>query len=109
MIYLTEIVRQCIAKGVIKESSGISLDTTHIEANTTKKVPERIMKQLAKKIFKAEGIEDKEIPDYKSIEDHNEAKQVMKDFLEDVIYNATEKSSEEVAEAREVLESDLFH
>jgi len=105
---LTEIVRQCIAKEIIKESSGISLDTTHIEANTTKKVPERIMKQLAKKIFKAEGIEDKEIPDYKSIEDHNEAKQVMKDFLEEVIDNATEKSSEEVAEAREVLESELF-
>ena len=105
---LTEIVRQCIAKGIIKESSGISLDTTHIEANTIKKVPERIMKQLAKKIFKAEGIEDRDIPDYKSIEDHNEAKQVMKDFLEDVIDNATEKSSEEVAEAREVLESDLF-
>ena len=105
---LTEIVRQCIAKGIIKESSGISLDTTHIEANTIKKVPERIMKQLAKKIFKAEGIENKDIPDYKSIEDHNEAKQVMKDFLEDVIDNATEKSSEEVAEAREVLESDLF-
>ena len=105
---LTEIVRQCIAKGIIKESSGISLDTTHIEANTIKKVPERIMKQLAKKIFKAEGIEDRDIPDYKSIEDHNEAKQVMKDFLEDVIDNATEKSSEEVAEARGVLESDLF-
>ena len=46
---LTEIVRQCIAKEIIKESSGISLDTTHIEANTTKKVPKRIMKQLAKK------------------------------------------------------------
>lgn len=69
---LTEIVRQCIEKGIIKESSGISLDTTHIETNTTKKVPERIMKQLAKKIFKAEGIEDKKIPDYKSIEDHND-------------------------------------
>ena len=79
---LTEIVRQCISKGIVKEATGISLDSTHIEANTAKKIPERIMKQLAKKIFKAEGIEDAEIPDYKSIEDHNEAKQVMKDFLD---------------------------
>jgi transposase len=105
---LTEIVRQCIEKGIIKESSGISLDTTHIEANTTKKIPERIMKQLAQKIFKAEGIEDPDIPDYTGIEDHNEAKQVMKDFLEETIEKSTEKSSEEAAEAREILDSDLF-
>ncbi len=68
----------------------------------------RIMKQLAKKIFKAEGIEDAEIPDYKGIEDHNEAKQVMKEFLEETISKSTEKSSKEAAEAREVLDSDLF-
>lgn len=105
---LTEIVRQCIEKGIISEESGISVDATHIEANTTKKVPERIMKHLAKKIFKAEGIENYEIPDYKSIEDHTEAKRVMKDFLEDVIENATEKSEAEVSEAKEVLESPLF-
>ena len=53
---LTEIVRQCISKGIIKESSGISLDSTHIEANTTKKIPERIIKHLAQRIFKAEGM-----------------------------------------------------
>ena len=105
---LTEIVRQCIEKGIISEDSGISVDSTHIEANTTKKVPERIMKHLAKKIFKAEGIEEYEIPDYKSIEDPAEAKRVMKDFLEDVIENATEKSEAEVSEAKEVLESPLF-
>ncbi|MBO5561337.1 MAG: transposase, partial [Firmicutes bacterium] len=105
---LTEIVRQCIEKGIISEESGISIDATHIEANTTKKVPERVMKHLAKDIFKAEGIENYEIPDYKSIEDHTEAKRVMKEFLEDVIENATEKSKAEVAEAKEVLESPLF-
>ena len=105
---LTEIVRQCIEKGIISEESGISVDATHIEANTTKKVPERIMKHLAKDIFKAEGIENYEIPDYKSIEDHTEAKRVMKEFLEDVIENATEKSEAEVAEAKEVLGSPLF-
>ena len=105
---LTEIVRQCISKGIIKESSGISLDSTHIEANTTKKIPERIIKHLAQRIFKAEGMEEQPIPDYKSIEDHAEAKQVMKDFLEETIDRSTEKSSKEVAEAREILESDLF-
>ena len=105
---LTEIVRQCIEKGIISAESGISIDSTHIEANTTKKVPERIMKHLAKKIFKAEGIKNYDIPDYKSIEDPAEAKQVMKEFLEDVIDNATEKSEAEVLEAKEVLESPLF-
>ncbi|MGI6468278.1 MAG: transposase, partial [Syntrophomonadaceae bacterium] len=45
---IAEIVRQCVDRGIIKSSTGIVIDTTHIEANTTKKVPERIMKQLAK-------------------------------------------------------------
>jgi len=54
----------------------------HIVANTIKKVPERIMKHLAKKIFKSiekehgeipAGI-NTEIPDYKAIEDHKEAR-----------------------------------
>ena len=31
---------------------GISIDTTHSEANTFKATPERVMKHLAKKIFK---------------------------------------------------------
>ncbi len=48
---IQEVVRQCIEKGIIKGSS-ISIDATHTEANTVKKVPERIMKHLAKKIFK---------------------------------------------------------
>lgn len=44
---IAEIVRQCVAKGIIKSSNGIAIDTTHIEANTIKKVPERIMKHLS--------------------------------------------------------------
>ena len=47
---ISEIVRQCIEKNIIKADDGISMDTTHIEANTIKKVPERVMKHLAKKI-----------------------------------------------------------
>lgn len=109
---ITEIVRQCVERGIIKSSNGIVIDTTHIEANTIKKVPERIMKHLARNIFKAKGQEEYEIPDYKQIEDHVEAKQVMKDYLEGLIEQVQEETSEEVIkatkEAQEVLGSDLF-
>ena len=109
---IKEVVRQCIERGIIKSNNGIAIDTTHIEANTIKKVPERIMKQLAKKIFKAIGQEEYEIPDYTKIEDHAAAKQVMKDYLEDLIEQVGKESSEEVIqatkEAQEILESDLF-
>lgn len=49
---ITEIVRQCVEKGIIKGDS-ISIDATHISANTGKLIPERIMKHLAKRIFKS--------------------------------------------------------
>jgi dihydroorotase len=75
-------------------------DTTHIETNTMKKVPERIMKQLARKIFKAKGQQEYKIPVYTQIENHLEAKQVMKEYLEDLI----EQSSEEAA-SEKVLEA----
>lgn len=110
---ITEIVRQCVERGIIKSSNGIAIDTTHIEANTIKKIPERIMKQLARKIFKAMGQEEYEIPDYTQIENHLEAKQVMKEYLEDLIEQASEETSSEevteaVKEAQEILKSDLF-
>ena len=109
---IKEVVRQCVERGIIKSSNGIAIDTTHIEANTMKKVPERIMKHLAKNIFKAMGQEEYEIPDYKQIEDHNEAKRVMKDYLEELIEQVSEETSEEVVqaveEAQEILKSDLF-
>ena len=47
---ITEIVNQCVKKGIIKDT-GISIDATHTEANTFKATPERVMKRLAKKIF----------------------------------------------------------
>lgn len=91
---LVEIVRQCIEKGIIKDN-GISIDATHSHANTFKATPERVMKYLAKDIFKALGEENTEIldsmnqtiPDYKEIEDHHEAKKVMKEYLEEQIQN----------------------
>ena len=109
---ITEIVRQCVERGLIKSSNGIVIDTTHIKANTIKKVPERIMKQLARNIFKAMGQEADEIPDYTQIKDPAEAKQVMKDYLEGLIEQVSEETSEEIiqaaSEAKEILASDLF-
>lgn len=85
---IVEIVRQCLEKGIIKDT-GISIDATHTEANTFKATPERVMKRLAKKIFKTYIKESEElpeninqnIPEYKEIEDHKEAKKVMEDYL----------------------------
>ena len=70
------------------------MDTTHIEANTIKKVPERVMKHLAKKIFKEMDVEPHDIPDYTEIEDHKEAKIVMKEALENIIEEAGENAPE---------------
>lgn len=116
---LCEIVRQCVETGIIK-SDALTIDTTHIEANCTKKVPERIMKHLAKRIFK--GLEadigqipeeiDTDIPDYTQIEDHNQAKQTMKSYLETVMETAAPYAGEATAaaieEAKEVLSDEKF-
>ncbi len=116
---LCEIVRQCVENGIIK-SDALTVDTTHIEANCTKKVPERIMKHLAKRIFK--GLEadngqvpeevNTDIPNYTQIEDHNQAKQTMKAYLENVIETAAPYAGEATAtaieEAKEVLSDEKF-
>ena len=116
---ISEIVRQCVEQGLIKGDS-LTVDTTHIEANCTKKVPERIMKHLAKRIFK--GLEadngqipvtvNTSIPDYAQIKDHNHAKQTMKVYLEEVIESATayagEATAAAIAEAKEVLSDEKF-
>ncbi len=116
---IQEIIRQCIQKGLLN-GKGLSVDTTHIEANCTKKVPERIMKHLAKKIFKALEKDNDlipiavntKIPNYKEIEDHNEAKQVMKEYLETVMESAAPYAGEEtkkvIEEASELLSDEKF-
>lgn len=89
---IKEVVKQCVDKGIIK-GTGLSIDCTHVAANTTKKVPERIIKHLAKKILKNLEQENKSIPtaidtnipDYKLIEDHKVAKATMKSYLEQLI------------------------
>lgn len=88
---ITEIVKQCVERGIIS-SSSVSIDATHIEANTIKKTPERLMKHLAQEIIKSYEEDTKEelkdlpqVPEYKEIKDHKESKSVMKDYLETVI------------------------
>jgi transposase len=116
---ITEIVRQCVERGLVK-GSGVTVDSTHIEAAVSRKVPERIMKHLAKRIFKAmhkdNGSVGKEIdvhiPDYTQIADPMEARQMMKEYLERTIAACESKAGEEtkraIAEAREVLSDEKF-
>lgn len=118
---ITEIVRQCVKQGIIKDTS-VSIDATHIEANTKKKTPERLMKHLARKIIKTyeeetdKTLEDiPEVPEYQEIEDHKEAKAVMKDYLETVISKIEEdkssnalKTHEAINKAKEILNDPKF-
>lgn len=117
---ITEIVRQCVEQGIIK-GEEISIDATHVEANTKKKIAERLMKQIAKKIIKTyneeneEELEVSECPDYEIYEDHTEAKMVMKEYLEEVIKEAenkitteSDKTKKVINNAKEILEDPKF-
>lgn len=121
---LVEIVRQCVEKGIL-EDTGISIDSTHTEANTFKATPERVMKRLAKKIFKTYEEEtgkklpeniDQNIPNYKEIKDHKEAKQVMKDYLEKkieelekiIVQDKNPKTAQNIENAKEILNDPKF-
>lgn len=119
---IKEVVRQCVEKGIIK-GTGISVDCTHTEANTVKKVPERIMKHLSKKILKNLEEEnnghipeciDTNIPNYKEIEDHTIAKSTMKEYLEKLIddienqSNTGVKTEQAISEAKEILSDPKF-
>ena len=78
------------------------------------------MKHLAKRIFKALQNElgaipaeiDTNIPDYKKITDHKQAKQTMKEYLESIIEKAAPLGKEEtaaaIAEATEILSDERF-
>ncbi len=120
---ITEIVRQCVEKDIIK-GTGVSIDATHIEANTIKKTPERLMKHLARKIIKIYEKENNEVlgnlpevPNYKEIEDHKEAKKVMKEYLETIIDKAEDgknaigqnvETGEIINKAKEILNDPKF-
>jgi transposase len=120
---IKEVVRQCVEKRIIK-GTGISVDCTHSNANTVKLVPERVMKRLAQKILKNLKDEtgdipeeiNQDIPDYKQIENHKEAKAAMKSYLEELI-EATQvqinpeeavKTQKMIDTAREILDDPRF-
>jgi transposase/flagellar hook-basal body complex protein FliE len=107
---ILEVVRQCVEKGIIKGKS-VSIDATHIEANTKKKTPERLMKHLGKKIIQTyeeetgQALNDvPEAPDYKEIEDHNKAKAEMKTYLETVIDQVEKKTSTKESKTNQVIQ-----
>jgi len=120
---IIEVVKQCVEKGIIKDT-GISVDATHTEAHTFKATPERVIKRLANKLFKAYERESGElpsninqnIPKYKEIEDHKEAKQIMKDYLQteiekfDSIINSREhpQTHKILKNAKQILEDSKF-
>ena len=116
---LTEIVCQCVEKGIIK-GKGIDVDATHVEANTIKKTPERMMRHLSRRVFAAleedlgriPASVDTDIPDVKGIEDHKEAKRIMHEYLLRVIDQAEavggEKTKGVVNEAKDVLADEKF-
>lgn len=120
---ITEIVRQCVEKKIIQDDA-VSIDATHTEANTFKATPERVMKYIAKKIFKTLEKEagelpkeiDQDIPDYKEIEDHKEAKIVMKEYLENEIDKITNVVNQEehpittklIENAKEIINDPKF-
>ena len=120
---IKEVVRQCVEKGIIK-GTGMSVDCTHTQANTGKLVPERVMKHLAKKILK--NLEEEmgtipaninsEIPNYKEIADHKQAKETMKNYMENLMDDVKaivetkgdSKVQEIIIEAREILDDPKF-
>ncbi len=116
---LDGIVQQCVEKELIQGKS-VTVDTTHIEANSTKKVPERIMKHLAKRILRAleqdNGTLPRKvntaIPNYKQIEDPLQAKLTMKAYLEELIASAQpharKQTKKAIAEAEEILADEKF-
>lgn len=107
---ITNIVKQCVEKGIV-EGSSVSIDATHIEANTIKKTPERLMKHLARKIIKTyaeetgENLADlPEEPEYKEIEDHKEAKAVMKKYLETIIIKVEKEANPDTIETNKAIQ-----
>ena len=119
---MTEIVRQMVEKGIIKSGSGIVVDSTHIHANTIRKVPERLMEHMAKNIFREtakrdglageaveKAVKEKaaDLPVWEEYTDHLKSKEDMKKALEDVV-SQSDPDLESVKEARDVLDSDQF-
>ncbi len=119
---MAEIVRQMVDAGIIPKESGIIVDSTDVDANTNRIIPERLMEYMAKNIFRETGEKDgltgkelndavkekaSDLPKWEEYKDHREAKEDMKKALEDVIAQA-DPELESVEEAKEILASEQF-
>jgi hypothetical protein len=107
---ITEIVRQCVEKWIL-DGQSVSVDAIHIEANTKKETPGRLMKHLARKIiktFEEEAVQPvenvPEVPDYQEIPDHHEAKAVMKNYLESVLDQVEKQASDKEQKTDEIIQ-----
>ncbi len=100
---ITEIVRQCVEKNII-DSGSVSIDSTHIVANTFNNTAERLMKKIARKVIKTHQKDDKDFtsayeePDYEAIKDHHEAKRVMVAYVNDVIKEVESAAGDEISD-----------
>jgi len=120
---ITEVVRQCIQKGIIK-GTEINIDATHTHANTLKKSSTKILKQISKKIFielekevgKVPDEVNQDIPKYdESIEKDQARGDMVKYFIEvvkTVEKNVTETSAPQttklINEIKELLSDPKF-
>lgn len=105
---ITEIVRQCVEQGIISGNS-VSIDSTHIIANTFNNTAERLLKKIARKVIKTHQKVDEtfvsthEEPDYEAIEDYKEAKRVMLEYVDTVIEEVETSASDLSDETQEVI------
>lgn len=122
---INEVVKQCVEQGIIR-GQGVSIDCTHTHANTIKKIPERVLKHIAKNIIKTfenesgtipEDINiNTNIPDYKIIENHAEAKQTMKSYVEELMVDVekhienpeTSSTAQVIKNAHEIIDDPKF-
>lgn len=118
---ITEIVRQCVDQGIIK-SDAVSIDATHIEANTKRQSPEKLMVKIGRKIIrsyedesgkKLEGLPEE--PEYTQGQDHENAKAEAMAYLTTVMKKVNDqgegpspRAQKMVSKAQEIMSDPKF-
>lgn len=118
---MAEIVQQCVEKGLIKGTkNGISIDSTHTLANTRKKMPEQMMRSLARKIIRStikDGADSSIFPEEPKVPatvTPQEEKAIMQSFLVEIMnrsesYQRPGRTTKKMLEnARELLKNPAF-
>lgn len=118
---IIEIVRQCVEKKIIN-SGSVSIDSTHIHANTFNNTAERLMKKIARNVIKTHQKTDEEFtstyeePNLEDIKDHQVAKQEMVDYVTNVISEVelvagkeiSKETKEAIKQGQEIMEDPKF-